>query len=197
MRIATMPAFQNPDLSQHPLYGKAGPYRDLSIKTPLDAKPNPYDYIPRHVIDHDKGRNTTYNFCYNQKMCYELHMRYHQMVTELDQMMGQLLRGLEQRNLSDKTLIIFGSDHGLLMGDYGMGGKGLLYDLASKFPCFIFDPQAPEATQGLDRKDLVSSLDITRTILDYAGVDALPHMVGTSLKPLMRETEAPGNCGGN
>ncbi|MEO0415663.1 MAG: sulfatase-like hydrolase/transferase, partial [Verrucomicrobiota bacterium] len=138
------PAFNNPDLTQHPMYGKSGPYRDLSITTPLASNPNPYDYIPRHVIDHDKGRNSTYNFCYQPDMCYELHMRYHQMVTELDQVMGQLISGLKERNLTEKTLIIFGSDHGLLMGDYGMGGKGLLYDLASKFPCFIYDPTAPE-----------------------------------------------------
>lgn len=185
------PAFNNPELTQHTLYGKTGPYRDLSITTPLDTNPNPYDYIPRNVIDHDKGRNSTYNFCYDPKMCYELHMRYHQMVTEIDQMMGQLVAGLKQRNLTEKTLIIFGSDHGLLMGDYGMGGKGLLYDLASKFPCFIFDPNAPEETRGLDRKELVSSLDITRTILDYADADPLDHMIGTSLKPLLRNKATP------
>lgn len=187
------PSFHNPDLADHPLFGKAGPYRDLEIKTPLDANPNPYDHIPRSVIDHDKGRNKTYNFCYDTEMCYELHMRYHQMVTEIDQMMGEIVAGLEKRNLTGKTLIIFGSDHGLLMGDYGMGGKGLLYDLASKFPCFIFDPKAPEETRGLNRTELVSSLDITSTILDYAGLEEMPHMVGTSLKPLLYDEATPEN----
>jgi len=185
------PSFNNPNLKDHPIFGTEGPYRDLGIKTPLDADPNPYDHIPREVIDHDKGRNSTYSFCYDKAMCYELHMRYFQMVTEIDEMIGEIVSELEKRQLSEKTLVIFASDHGLMMGDHGMGGKGLLYDLTVKFPCFIYDPQASQETKGLKRQELVSSLDITSTILDYAGVEQPAHMVGSSLKPLLEKKESP------
>ena len=37
--------------------------------------------------------------------------------------------------------------------------------------------------------NLVSSLDITSTILDYAGIEALPHMEGESLLPLINNNE--------
>ena len=66
-----------------------------------------------------------------------------------------------------------------------MGGKSLLYDLSSKIPCFIYDPRAPSAQRGKTMDQLVSSLDIPRTILDYAGVEPLEFMDGKSLKPLV------------
>ena len=71
------------------------------------------------------------------------------------------------------------------MGEYGMGGKALLYDLASKIPCFVCDPRLPADRRGRVVDKLVSSLDITKTILDYAGVAAPDFMAGESLRPLV------------
>ncbi len=88
-------------------------------------------------------------------------------------------------------MIVYASDHGLLMGEYGMGGKALLYDLASKIPCFIHDPSLPAEQRGREVDKLVSSLDIPRTILDYAGVAAPEFMDGKSLRPLMEGKDAP------
>ncbi|MFH1921755.1 MAG: sulfatase/phosphatase domain-containing protein [Planctomycetota bacterium] len=87
-------------------------------------------------------------------------------------------------------MIIYASDHGLLMGEYGMGGKALLYDLASKIPCFIHDPSLPTQLRGRQIDSLVSSLDIPRTILDYAGVEAPAFMDGSSLRPLVEGKDA-------
>ena len=95
------------------------------------------------------------------------------------------MKSLEDRDIADNTIIIFASDHGLLMGEYGMGGKGLLYDLTAKIPCFIYDPSLSESLRGQTIPELVSSLDITRTIVDYAGVEAPEEMEGSSLKPFV------------
>jgi len=77
------------------------------------------------------------------------------------------------------------------MGEYGMGGKALLYDLASKIPCFIRDPAAPAERRGRQCGELVSSLDITATILDYAGVEKPEFMAGESLRPLVEGRDVP------
>ncbi len=109
----------------------------------------------------------------------------------MDKIVGDIVSGLKKNGLSENTIIIFASDHGLLMGEYGMGGKALLYDLASKIPCFVYDPSLPNNLRGLTISNLVSSLDITKTILDYAGVEALPQMEGESLLPLIKDHEVP------
>ena len=109
----------------------------------------------------------------------------------LDHVIGELLADLQRRKLAENTVILYAADHGLLMGEYGMGGKALLYDLALKIPCFIYDPNLPERLRGRQVDNLVSSLDIPRTILDYAGIESLDFMDGLSLRPLVEGKEVP------
>jgi len=58
--------------------------------------------------------------------------------------------------------------------------------LTARFPCFVYDPKAPSEMRGVSSKKLVSSLDITVTLLDYAEVKPAQFMTGRSLKPLVR-----------
>ncbi len=73
----------------------------------------------------------------------------------MDKVIGGMAKNLKEKGLSDNTIIIFTSDHGLLMGEYGMGGKALLYDLTSKIPCFIYDPRLPDNKRGKTVNKLV------------------------------------------
>ena len=189
-RSMTRPANQNPKLRGTLFYDTL--YRDLDFPIPEDTATDPYRFIPKFIQDQDAGRRTTtYPYSYTKPTCREHHIRYYQTITGLDHVIGGLLDELEQRGLAGNTVILYGSDHGLLMGEYGMGGKGLLYDLASKIPCFIFDPRAPASRRGQSVAELVSSLDIPRTILDYAGVPAPEMMSGASLKPLVHGEDIP------
>lgn len=183
-RKMTRPANENPALKGTRFYDTL--YRDLDIKIPDTTGTDPYRFIPKFIQDQDKGRRTqTYQYSYTRPTCTEHHIRYYQTISGIDHAVGGLLNELKQRGLAEDTVIIYGSDHGLLMGEYGMGGKALLYDLASKIPCFIHDPRAPKKQRGKELDELVSSLDITKTILDYAGVEAPDFMTGRSLRPLV------------
>lgn len=179
-----IPANENPELKGHPYYDTL--YRNIDIMIPDETATDPYQYIPKRIMDQSQGRATkSYIYDYNPVSCKEHHIRYYQQISGLDKVVGNLLASLKERGLDENTVIIFGSDHGLLMGEYGMGGKGLLYDLASKIPCFVYDPGLKPSLRGRVVEDLVSSLDITTTILDYAGIEAPPVMEGESLKPLI------------
>ena len=180
----TRPANENPQLQGTEFYDTL--YRDLEIEIPAETATDPYRFIPKSLLDQDKGRKTqTYQYSYTRETNTEHHIRYYQTISGLDKVIGDLLENLEQRGLMDNTVILYGSDHGLLMGEYGMGGKSLLYDLASKIPCFVFDSRLPKAKQGRKLDQLVSSLDITQTILDYAGIEPLEFMDGSSLRALV------------
>jgi arylsulfatase A-like enzyme len=181
----TRPASDNPKLKGHPIYDQL--YRDRDLRIPDDTGTDPYRFIPKSVMNQDAGRRRTYAYNYTRETCLEHHYRYFQQITGLDTVIGQIVAGLRKRGLDKNTVIIYGSDHGLLMGEYGMGGKGLLYDQSSKIPCFIYDPTIPEVQRGKQSERLVSSLDITRTILDYAGFPAPQHMSGRSLRPLLTD----------
>lgn len=184
------PANENPRLRGHPIYDML--YREQSIAIPPATGTDPYRYIPQFIMDQDQGRrNRTYPYSYTVPTGTEHHIRYYQTLTGLDRVIGDLVKDLERRNLIDNTVILFASDHGLLMGEYGMGGKALLYDLASKIPCFVYDPRLPEDRRGHSEDALVSSLDLTRTLLDYGGVAAPKWMQGASLRPLVEGRETP------
>lgn len=189
-RRMTRPANENPKLKGSPFYDTL--YRDVDVRIPDATATDPYRFIPKFIMDQDKGRRTqTYPYDYTRPTCLEHHVRYYQTITGLDHVIGKVLADLDRRHLTGNTVIIFASDHGLLMGEYGMGGKALLYDLASKIPCFIYDPALPADLRGRTMEQLVSSLDVTKTILDYAGVAAPDFMVGESLCPLVEGRDVP------
>lgn len=184
------PANENPKLKGHPDYDTL--YRDIAITIPGATGTDPYQLIPQFILDQDKGRKSqTYTYNYDRETCLEHHIRYYQTITGLDHVIGGLLEQLRERGLAENTVILFASDHGLIMGEYGMGGKELLLDLSAKIPCIVHDPRIPQELRGRELDHLVSSIDLTRTMLDYAGVAAPPFMEGRSLRPLMegRETE--------
>lgn len=184
------PASDHPRLKNHPVYGKL--YRDLDFQIPAETATDPYKYIPKEIMDQDRGRrNKTYFYDYDREICREHHIRYYQQITGLDKVIGEMVASLKEKGLDKNTVILFASDHGLLMGEYGMGGKGLLYDLTSKFPCFVYDPGLPKHKRGQTLDQLVSSLDITSTILDYAGIRQPKEMGGRSMVPLVQGENSP------
>ena len=183
-------ACENPKLKGHPVYGYL--YRDQGIGIPAETATDPYQYIPKVLMDQEQGRkNKIYPYDYTHESCREHHIRYYQQITGLDLVIGDMVETLKAKGLDQNTVIIFASDHGLLMGEYGMGGKGLLYDLTAKFPCFVYDPRMPDHKRGRNIKALISSLDITSTILDYADADQPCEMTGQSLLPLMDDEGVP------
>jgi uncharacterized sulfatase len=112
-------------------------------------------------------------------------------VSWLDAVIGAVLAELDARGLRDDTLVLFLSDNGKeATNDFaGVGhGKGTLYELGFRQPLILRWPgHVPE---GVRRDDLVSTLDVAPTILDYAGVDALEDGGGRSLRAAV-ETGAP------
>ena len=179
----TRPANENPKLQGHPVYDTL--FRSAGIEIPKATSTDPYRHIPKSMLDQDKGRNKTYDYDYNRETCLEHHIRYYQTIAGLDIAIGEMMQKLQEKRLSGNTIIIFASDHGLLMGEYGMGGKALLYDLTSKIPCFIYDPMVSDSLKGKENNNLVSSLDIPATILDYSGITMPEEMEGISLRPLV------------
>lgn len=59
---------------------------------------------------------------------------YHAAISFIDFQIGQLLDVLDQRGLTDRTLIVFSSDHGEYLGDYGCYGKRGMHDVSNRVP---------------------------------------------------------------
>jgi len=109
---------------------------------------------------------------------------YYRMVEDVDWQIGQVLGAAERGGWNlDETLIIFTSDHGENCGAHRFAVKLTLYEQAAKVPLIYALPKSI-AAGAVDRKHLVSGMDLAPTICDYAGADA-SGMTGKSMRPLL------------
>lgn len=91
---------------------------------------------------------------------------YHACVSFVDYQIGRIIAALKERGLYDNTIILFSSDHGEMLGDFGTMGKRTMLDAALRVPCMIRVP-------GMDpvrRDELCSLVDIAPTLLTLAGI---------------------------
>jgi len=96
---------------------------------------------------------------------------YYGLVKEIDDWVGKILDKLDHHGLTDKTLVIFVSDHGEMMGSHGMTSKNIFYEESVHVPFLMRLPGA--ITAGTRIKNPVSTRDIFPTVLDYLGQE--PH----------------------
>ena len=61
-------------------------------------------------------------------------------VTGIDIFVGNLRKQLTEMKLADNTILIFISDHGLLLGEHGLGGKTFLYEESIHVPLIVYSP---------------------------------------------------------
>ncbi len=183
----TTPANTHPRLRDHPVYGNL--YRDSNIQPPGTFRDDTSKHIPLDIHPRE-GRMKTYSYSYaGEAVLREHQVRYLQLVHGIDIAVGKLRESLSRRGLAENTIIVFSSDHGLLMGEYAMGGKSLLYDLTTRVPLIVFDPRATIDEHGREIDELVLSIDVPATIAAYGGLEVPASMQGRDLRPLMEDPE--------
>jgi len=104
---------------------------------------------------------------------------YYAAISFIDCNVGRVLDLLEQEGELDNTLILYTSDHGELLGDYGSYGKRSFLDVAAKVPLLVRYPAAFEAGCRCDQP--VSLVDVGPTFLSAAGLARRPEHSGVSL----------------
>ncbi|MFT4044985.1 MAG: sulfatase-like hydrolase/transferase [Gordonia sp. (in: high G+C Gram-positive bacteria)] len=93
---------------------------------------------------------------------------YYGMVSRIDDQFGRILAALPD---PDNTVVLFSSDHGEYLGDYGLIEKwpAGLDEVLLRVPLIA---GGPGVRAGQRHDALVEMLDITPTLLDIAGTDA-------------------------
>ena len=89
--------------------------------------------------------------------------QYYQSVSRIDQGVAKLVEILKDAGLYDKTLIVFTSDHGMAFA----GGKTTVYEGGLRVPFVVRNPY--EKKRGIRHQAMISHIDITPTLLDFAG----------------------------
>ena len=109
---------------------------------------------------------------------------YYAMIELIDDNVGRMLQTLEESGQREDTLVIFTSDHGELVGDHQLVGKGCrFYESLVRVPLICSWPG--QVREGVICDALVELVDIAPTLLELAGVPLPERMQGRSLWPLL------------
>jgi len=115
---------------------------------------------------------------------------YYGMIEQLDEQLGRLLDALERSGQRERTLILFMSDHGEMLGDHGLLLKGCrFYEGLVRVPMIWAWPGQIQA--GLRSSALCELTDIVPTLLQACGRPAPEGTQGRSLWPILRGDADP------
>jgi arylsulfatase A-like enzyme len=124
-----------------------------------------------------------------ERDAWTLRAAYFAMIRLLDDQIGRILDALESSGQLDRTVVLFTSDHGEMLGDHGLIEKGCrFYEGLVHVPMLWSLPG--RFLRNRRSEALVMALDIAPTLLDIAGLEIPAAMQGRSLLPLL-EGRAP------
>lgn len=92
---------------------------------------------------------------------------YYANMTLMDEKIGEVIQALKDKDLYDDTMIVFTTDHGDFLGDYGLMEKlQCLSDSLMRVPLFVKPPV--KGFKGITIADEVLNIDIASTCLVLA-----------------------------
>lgn len=121
----------------------------------------------------------------NQKALLDKKTKMARAVTAIDIMLGKLRTQLDEMGIADNTIIVFASDHGLLLGEHGLGGKTFLYEESIRIPMIFYSPYFSKQACGKTVSELVVGQDLPATILELCGQPVPETYQGQSMVPLI------------
>ncbi|WP_419943757.1 sulfatase-like hydrolase/transferase [Candidatus Poriferisodalis sp.] len=108
-----------------------------------------------------------------------LHSVYFGMVNFVDRQIADLLAALEASGAADRTVVIYTTDHGDMLGSHGLLMKSVMYDASARVP---FVMTGPGVDAGTVCSTPVSLADIFPTVLAVTGT-----------QPEAADAELPGS----
>lgn len=156
------------------------PHTPFTVCPPYMTMYQPADMVvPRTFPGHNRNAaKQDENWLRTQKA------RYCGLVKCIDDNVGRILAALRERQLLDRTVVVFTTDHGEYMGEHGLMGKNQWYRGAYRLPFLIRWPQRVRA--GLVLPQFASTVDVQPTLLELLGFAPCGREQGRSFAPLLQ-----------
>lgn len=172
----------------HPYFCCPQPYASLFRPEQFSLPPNfrhqPDPREPRRLTlwrEHSRHLEAT------EREMLQLMAIYCGQIRYVDEQVGRVLDTLASLDLLSSTVVLFWSDHGEYLNDFGVTHKqATFYDCLMRVPLVLWDPTGRVRRGPCD--DLVEAMDVMATVLDLAGV---PQPAGSRAWSLLRPDYVP------
>ncbi|NHF58609.1 sulfatase [Flavobacteriaceae bacterium TP-CH-4] len=163
-------------------------YASDTIPVPITSSETYFDYFPETFTANNVARNRWEQRFKTLGMQQESIKGYYRLIHGVDVVVGQILETLKETGKDQNTVIVFTSDNGFYLGEYGFAGKWYGSEPSIRVPMLIYDPR-PKAVKGKLVDHKVLNIDIAPTILSFAGVPIPSTMQGSDLTELIQNPE--------
>lgn len=162
-----------------------------SIDDPLDTAPAYLQRIRATGPDDQRGWVGVTGVGDDPEVVRECLAANYGMIEMIDDSVGAILGAIDEAGQTDRTIVVFTSDHGDMMGEHGLLLKGFMpFRGTQAVPLVV---AAPGVAPGRSSA-LVGTIDLAPSLLDLAG---LPHhvgMQGQSLSPVLADPSAAAHA---
>ncbi|OHX64490.1 sulfatase [Flammeovirga pacifica] len=118
---------------------------------------------------------------------------YYASVSYIDAQVGKIMDTLEALDLRKNTIVVFMSDHGWKLGEYGDWCKHTNFELDTRVPLIISrETNYNKAKSNKTSDALVENIDVFPTLADACGL-TLKNVDGKSLVPLLDKPNKKGD----
>ncbi|MEQ8705174.1 MAG: sulfatase-like hydrolase/transferase [Phaeodactylibacter sp.] len=163
-----------------------GPFDDLHDPSAILLDSTYGDFVPEdESLQYQLKRKPNKEGLEKEKLQEEM-AKYWGLVHQVDLSVGAIVAKLKELGLYDNTIIVYTSEHGKMMGKFGLTGKSVLYDPAARVPFFLKVP-------GVEAKKItypVSQIDLVPTLLAAMSQEIPPKLPGKSLLPYLDQDHA-------
>ncbi|GAA5221904.1 sulfatase family protein [Membranihabitans marinus] len=102
----------------------------------------------------------------------------------IDENIGHILDYLDDRGLTENTIVIYTSDQGYFLGEHGFFDKRMMLEESLRMPFVIRYPK--EIKGGSEVNDIILNIDFPALMADYAGLEKPSFIAGQSFREQLK-----------
>ncbi len=160
-------------------------YQDDVIPVPETASDAYFQKLPPFIANDANEGRVRWHWRFDTPEKYQKYMKaYYRMLTEVDLVVGRIVKELKDQGVYENTLIIFTGDNGYFHGEHGLADKWYPYEEALRVPLVVYDPRLKPEERDKVIDEFVLNIDIAPSILSAAGSEIPGSMQGSDFSGL-------------
>lgn len=173
----------------HPPFKAKAEYEQMYPPQNMPLPQWPYDYLERrHPEIQMQACHSHFQLPIADDRKQRARAAYFGMITEMDKLVGTLLDSLQQNGQLERTIVVYTSDHGEMLGEHGLWLKSTLLDYAGRVPLIVAGPGIPK---GKVVDTPVAHVDLIASLMEMAKAKT-SGLRGQSLLPMLGGDSSAG-----